>query len=92
MTARSPTMVTLHDAPLVKCRWWNDGLDCDNCRHLTVVGLHDTGPWYSRVSVKTDLALCACTVTGRDKKFDPQLLSQHGSTRSCLSCSVPEIH
>ena len=20
-------------------------LDCENCRHLTVVGLHDTGPW-----------------------------------------------
>ena len=19
--------------------------DCENCRHLTVVGLHDTGPW-----------------------------------------------
>ena len=23
--------------------WW---LDCENCRHLTVVGLHDTGPRY----------------------------------------------
>ena len=22
----------------------NDGWDCENCRHLTVVGLHDTGP------------------------------------------------
>ena len=21
------------------------GLDCENCGHLTVVGLHDTGPW-----------------------------------------------
>ena len=21
--------------------WW---LDCENCRYLTVVGLHDTGP------------------------------------------------
>ena len=20
-------------------------MDCENCRHLTVVGLHDTGPW-----------------------------------------------
>ena len=26
--------------PMVEWR-----LDCENCRHLTVVGLHDTGPW-----------------------------------------------
>ena len=25
VTARSPTMVTLHDARFVECRWWNDG-------------------------------------------------------------------
>ena len=25
MTARSPTMVTLHDTQFVECRWWNDG-------------------------------------------------------------------
>ena len=25
MTARSPTMVTLHDTRFVACRWWNDG-------------------------------------------------------------------
>ena len=25
---------------MVECR-----LDCENCRHLTVVCLHDTGPW-----------------------------------------------
>ena len=23
-------------------------LDCENCRHLTIVSLHDTGPWSSR--------------------------------------------
>ena len=38
---RLPTMVTLHDTRFGECRWWND---CENCRHLTVVGLHDTGP------------------------------------------------
>ena len=27
--------------PMVEWR-----LDCENCRHLTVVGLHDTGPWF----------------------------------------------
>ena len=21
-------------------------MDCGNCRHLTVVGLHETGPWF----------------------------------------------
>ena len=25
VTARSPTMVTLHDIRFVECRWWNDG-------------------------------------------------------------------
>ena len=25
VTARSPTMVALHEAQFVKCRWWNDG-------------------------------------------------------------------
>ena len=44
VTARSPMMVTLHDARFVECRWWNDGWT-ENCRHLTVVGFHDTGPW-----------------------------------------------
>ena len=24
-------------------------MDCENCRHLTVVGLRDTGPWWSVV-------------------------------------------
>ena len=38
--ARSPTMVALHDTRFVECRW----LDCENCRYLKVVGLHDTGP------------------------------------------------
>ena len=36
---RSPTVVTLHDTGFVALR-----LDSENCRHLTVVGLHDTGP------------------------------------------------
>ena len=45
VTARSPTMVTLHTGwvcrvPMVEWR-----LDCENCSHLTVVGLHYTGPW-----------------------------------------------
>ena len=25
MTARSPTMVALHDNQFVECRWWSDG-------------------------------------------------------------------
>ena len=43
MTARLPTMVTLHDTRFVEYRWWNDG-STENCRDLTIVGLHDTGP------------------------------------------------
>ena len=27
---------------------WRRRLDCENYRHLTVVGLHDTGPWRAR--------------------------------------------
>ena len=41
---RSPTMVTLHDTRFVECRWWNDGWDCEDCRHLTVIGLHGHRP------------------------------------------------
>ena len=37
---RSSTMVTLRDTRFAESR----RLDCENCRHLTVVGLHDTGP------------------------------------------------
>ena len=36
---RSPTMVTLHDTRFVEWRWWSDGWI------VTVVGIHDTGPW-----------------------------------------------
>ena len=31
--------------PMVEWR-----LDCENCRHSTVVGLHDTGPWQPSLS------------------------------------------
>ena len=37
-------------------------------------------------------ARCQYTVTGWDGMFDLQLLSQCGSTYTCLSRSVPEIH
>ena len=29
-------------------------LDCENCSHLTVVDLHDTGPWCKRVTAGAD--------------------------------------
>ena len=28
-------------------------LDCEDCHHLTVIGLHDTGPWCHRVGAGT---------------------------------------
>ena len=37
-------------------------LDCENCRHLTVVGLHDTGPW-TALSIESTAALSSL---GRD--------------------------
>ena len=35
-------------------------MDCENCRHLTIVGLHDTGPRseVANVSVKAKCAAC----------------------------------
>ena len=51
MTARLPTIVTLHDTRFVECRWWNDGWT-ENCRHLTVVGLHDAGPRFLSLLVR----------------------------------------
>ena len=42
---RSPTMVTLHDTRFVEWSMVEWRLDCEDCRHWTVVGLHDTGPW-----------------------------------------------
>ena len=38
------------------------------------------------------LARCQYTMTGRDRKFDLQLLTPCGCTYSCLSRSVPDIH
>ena len=48
---RSPTMVTLHVTRFVECLWWNDGWTVKNCRHLTVVVLHDTGPRFQPLQV-----------------------------------------
>ena len=53
--------------------------------------------WHSRrLALKGQrwdwLTRCQCTVAGWDGKFDLQLLSQCGSTYTCLSRSVPEIH
>ena len=64
VTARSPTMVTLHDTwfvrvPMVKWR-----LDCENCRHLTVVGLHDTGPRSTSPSTGPDRRAARLPVLG----------------------------
>ena len=40
VTARSPTMVNASWYSVC----WVPMVECENCRHLTVVGLHDTGP------------------------------------------------
>ena len=41
--------------PMVEWR-----LDCENCRHLTVVGLHDTGPWTRLYLFVCLFAFCCC--------------------------------
>ena len=56
---RSPTMVTFHDTRFVECRWWNDGWIVKDCRHLTVVGLHDTGPRPPQLTVIRCAGFCA---------------------------------
>ena len=53
VTTRSPTMVALHDTWFVECRWWNDGWT-ENCRHLMVVSLHDSGPRWLSPSPSSD--------------------------------------
>ena len=54
---RLPTMVTLHDTRFVECRW----LDCESCRHLTVVYLHDTGPRpYKTFFIEIDCGMSFC--------------------------------
>ena len=51
VTERLPSMVTLCDTRFVECRV-KRRLDCENCPHLTVVGLHDTGPLLQWTSTK----------------------------------------
>ena len=38
-------------------------LDCENCRHLTIVGLHDTGPWTHLPQVTQLCDLCCVEET-----------------------------
>ena len=39
---------SVYRVPMVDWR-----LDCENCHHLTVISLHDTGPWCSSISAHT---------------------------------------
>ena len=52
VTACSPMMVTYNASWYLVC-WgpmveWR--LDCENCRHLTILGLHDSGPWRPNIN------------------------------------------
>ena len=49
------------------------------------------GAWCYRVSPGAGLPQYLYNVSGWDRKFDLQLLSQCGSTYSCVSRSVPEV-
>ena len=52
-------------------------MDCEDCRHLTVVGLHDTGPW----SEKTLTWLWSSWYL-----FTVLFLARYASHTSLLSC------
>ena len=49
-------------------------MDCENCRHLTVVGLHDPGPWYQY------------TVPGWDSKFDLSVAARGNEMSKFICC------
>ena len=64
VTARSPTMVTLHDTRFVECRWWNDGWT------VKLSSLDGRRPPWHRPQV-----LLVCFVAWQMK---PRLTPQHG--------------
>ena len=37
-------------------------MDCEDCRHLTVVGLHDSGPRWDPVRLTAKCSKCACSI------------------------------
>ena len=74
MAARSPTMVMLH-IWFVECRWWHDGWT-EDCRHLTVVGLHDPGPW-TLIRPQLPVLLFFCSVVLRGPRCLSMWAIQH---------------
>ena len=62
-------------------QWLKNWLSSGQARRLAI--REQRWDWLSR---------CQYTVTGWDRKFDLQLLSQCGSTYNCLSIPIPEIH
>ena len=51
-----------------------------------------SGNCQKKITPQVFANVCQYTVTGRDRKFDLQLLSQCGSMHNCLNRSVSEIH
>ena len=68
---RSPMMITLHETRFVECR----RLDCENCRHLTVVGLHDTGPISSSQVCSSSGSISALCTNVVSQSFCPNVKS-----------------
>ena len=48
-------------------------MDYENCRHLTVVGLHDTGPWNPRFDSLGGLVVKGSALRAEDPRFDSRL-------------------
>ena len=78
MTARLPTMVTLHDTQFVECRWWNDGWTVK-----TVVGLYDTGPWSRSESGRPARCLPGDRLDGLVVRRPPRERKIPGSNPAC---------
>ena len=62
-------------------------MDCENCRHLTVVGLHDTGPWCI-AGAKNQYQQQPYTTTTNNNTY-PDVQRQHGPWCRSASCCLP---
>ena len=62
MTARLPTMVTLHDIRFVECRWWNDGWTVKTVvtRRSSASMIPAPGHWSLRQVILSDRPLITC--------------------------------
>ena len=59
-------------------------MDCENCRHLTVVGHHDTGPWLL-MRPMTDCIACTARLSGEGCRCCLLVASLTSLQHPCIS-------